>query len=110
MRPARVSASPDSDSDGPVRSLPFEWAHESGGGAGLLGDEVRSDGALGLAQVVHRHGPGPSSEHGGNALLHVGVGLELDTHDLRDGFSGEVVLGRPEPTAADHGVATVEGQ
>src|SRR5690606_33366910 len=66
-----------------------------GDGRGAPGDE-------GLAHVVGRHAPAPGGEALEDAVGHLVVVLEGDAHDPGDGVAGDVVLGRPEPTADDH--------
>ena len=36
------------------------------------------------------------------------VSLEADPHDFRDGFPGQIILGRAQAAANDHGVAAGE--
>ena len=64
---------------------------------------------LGLAQVVARHGAAPSREHLLDPGGHVLVEVERYAEHLGDGLAGDVVLGRPQPAAADDGVASGQG-
>ena len=74
------------------------------------GMTVGARGDLRLAQVVggHRRGPGPrTSPRCGPTTS--SSSFEGYAEHLGDGLAGDVVLGRTEPAAADHGVAASQG-
>jgi hypothetical protein len=61
-----------------------------------------------LAEVVVGHPAATAGEHLADAIGDRLVMFEIDAHHHGDRLSGEVVMGRPEPAADDHGVGLVQ--
>ncbi len=81
---------------------------EPGRGADRVRDRLTPVGDIGLAQVVLRHVPDPGAEHLGDRLRELVVTHQRDTHELCDRIAGQVVLGRAETAADEHGVGPLE--
>ncbi len=70
----------------------------------LLLDDGGTDGHVGLALVVLRHGASACREEPGDHLDDGLIAHEFDPHDVGDRLSGDVILGRTEAAADDDSV------
>ena len=81
---------------------------QPGRGADRVRDDAAADGDVGLAQVVLGHVAAAGAEHAGDLVDELVVALERDAHHLGDRLPGDVVLGRAEAAADEHGVGVAE--
>ena len=85
-----------------------ERTHETGRRTRHRRVERRTHGHVGLEKVVVRHLATTTTEHGVDLLDERTVSHEFDPHHLGDCIAGDVVLGRSEPAAYDHRVASID--
>ena len=97
-----------------VDHLVPQRADEARRGAGALLDDGGAPRHVGLTGVVGRHGAAPGLEEAGDAVHDLLVAHERHSHDIGEGFPGDVVLSGAEAAADDDAVAAgqrgAEGQ
>jgi len=91
-----------------IDHLIADWANQSWGSSWHFLDDGSTFRHICLTEIARRHLAATLFEHGPDVFADFRVSDERNAHDLSDGLSGDIVLGRPQTTTHDDGIASSE--